>query len=541
MPWPTDCPVPRRYEAHFGDRVVRCFADRAADLGSLFADIVAKRGDQTALVLDDQRLRYTDLDRASAAVAGNLALRCGIGHGDRVAVFSGNCIEFPILTLACLRLGAVLVPLGHRLKAAELAFMIGHAGAKVLVVEAALADRAPDAEQVPTIGFRFAYGGSAPGFEAFDTLREPIEPPDVAIDEEDVAAILYTSGTTGRPKGATLTHFNIIHTLLHYRICMDLSADDRSLMAVPITHVTGLVAQFLTMVGVGGCTVMMREFKARAALDLLAGERITHSIMVPAMYNLMLRDPDFEEFDLSAMTVGGFGGAPMPEATIVELERRMPHLVLRNAYGATESTSPATLTPPGAIADHRDSVGIAVPCAEIRVVDEDGREVPAGETGEIWIGGPMVVPGYWNDPAASAAEFTGGYWHSGDIGRLDWDGYLHVLDRRKDMINRAGYKVFSAEVENVLSEHGAVAECAVVGRPDPVLGERVHAFVVADGELSVEAVRAFCAQRLADYKVPETYTVLGEGLPRNANGKVMKPELRARALAEFDDRQEARQ
>jgi acyl-CoA synthetase (AMP-forming)/AMP-acid ligase II len=202
-----------------------------------------------------------------------------------------------------------------------------------------------------------------------------------------------------------------------------------------------------------------------------------------------------------------------------------------NAYGATETTSPTTLMPPGHTARCPDSVGRAVPCAEVRIMDEAGREVARGEAGEVWIKGPMVVPGYFANDAATRGAFGSGYWRSGDVGALDEAGYLRVFDRLKDMINRAGDKVFSAEVENVLSEHPQIIEAAVVARPDPVLGEKVHAFVVVQGgaEISEDTVRAFCRSRLASYKVPEFVTIGTEPLPRNANGKLQKAALRRQA------------
>ena len=532
MPWPDEVRLPMRREAHFGDRVVRCFADRHNDIDQLVRAVVARDPDAEALVLDRTRLSYGALDDQVARVAANLARRCGVGGGDRVALFSGNCIEFALAVLACARLGAVSVPLGHRLQTPELAYMIGHSGAKVVAVEAQLAERLPARAAMPEMRHLLAFEGDAPGCAPFaELLADAPAPPRPDIDEERVACILYTSGTTGRPKGAMLTHFNIIHTMLHYQLCMDLSArEHRTLMAVPITHVTGLVAQLLCMIGIGGTTVLMRAFKARAALELISAERITHGVMVPAMYKLMLMDPEFDRFDLSSLRVGGFGGAPMPEATIEELARRAPSVKLRNAYGATETTSPATLLPIGKAATHKHTVGLPLPCADLIVVDEGGRELPRGATGEIWIAGPMVVPGYWRNEDANASEFTGGYWHSGDIGRFTEDGYLQILDRAKDMINRGGYKVFSAEVENVLVQHPAVVECAVVARPDPVLGERVHAFVLADGEVNADGLRSFCGERLADYKIPEIVTFTDQPLPRNANGKVVKSELRARAV-----------
>ena len=212
--------------------------------------------------------------------------------------------------------------------------------------------------------------------------------------------------------------------------------------------------------------------------------------------------------------------------------RRLPGLALINAYGATETTSPATLLPADRAALRPDSVGLPLPCAEILVVDAEGRELPPGEAGELWIRGPMVVPGYWDNPDATRASFVAGYWRSGDVGSIDAEGYVRVFDRIKDMINRGGYKIFSVEVENVLATCPGVLESAIVGKPCPVLGERVHAFVSRlDPALTAEALRAHCASRLADYKVPESFTLLDEPLPRNANGKLLKRALREGVLA----------
>jgi long-chain acyl-CoA synthetase len=276
---------------------------------------------------------------------------------------------------------------------------------------------------------------------------------------------------------------------------------------------------------------MLRAFKAREFLELAARERMSFTCMVPAMYVLCLMDPEFERFDLRHWRVGSFGGAPMPESAIAGLSRKLPHLLLSNAYGATETTSPTTMMPLGENAAHPDSVGQVVPCGEVRVVDVDGKDVPPGAPGEIWIRGPMVVKGYWGKPEANESGFTDGFWHSGDIGSLDAEGFVRIFDRLKDMINRGGYKIFSAEVENALAYHPGIAECAVVGRPDPVLGERVCAFVLPKGEgVNAEEVRRFCAERMADYKVPELVTLVTEPLPRNANGKVQKALLRELAL-----------
>jgi O-succinylbenzoic acid--CoA ligase len=363
------------------------------------------------------------------------------------------------------------------------------------------------------------------GLAALAAAGPPL--PAATSAETDVAAILYTSGTTGHPKGAMLTHLAIVHSALHYQACMRLTADDRSALAVPASHVTGLVANIAAMWRVGGALIIVPEFKAESFIALLARERVTHTLMVPAMYRLCLMSDALASADLSAWRVGGYGGAPMPVATIDEIAACLPALTLQNCYGATETTSPATMIPAGLTRDHADSVGIALPAAEIRVMDDAGRELAPGETGELWIGGPMVVRGYWADPEATAASFSAGFWHSGDLGSIDADGFVRIVDRKKDMLNRGGFKVYSVKVENVLMGWPGVVEAAVIGFACPVLGERVQAVLYApDGGLDEGALRAHCATQLADYEVPERFIWSERPLPRNPNGKVMKRVLR---------------
>ena len=532
MSWPDPVPFRVRRERHFGDRVVPCFADRPPHLDALFREAVAANPDGEAQVVGRERTTYRQLEGQVDRIAGNLGV-LGVAPGARVALSLANRPEFLPLVLACARLGAIAVPLNVRMRRPENDYVLRHCGASLLVHEADGAAEIPSG--LPDLKHRFVCGGDAGDARPFVDLLAPAAPPPaaaVAVEEEDVCALLYTSGTTGRPKGAMLTHLNVVHSAMHYEACFGHRAGERAILAVPASHVTGLVAVFVAMLRVAGCTVLMPTFKARAFLELAAAERATNAILVPAMYGLCLMDPEFDRFDLSAWRIGGYGGAPMSEAMIAELARRLPGLTLVNAYGATETTSSTTLMPPGRTAAHSDSVGRVVPCGDVVVMDDAGREVPPNASGEIWIAGPMVVPGYWNDPEATAAAFVGGYWKSGDVGSVDAEGYVRVLDRLKDMINRAGYKIYSVEVENVLMAHPDVREAAVVGRSDPVLGERVHAFVTARAGIVADtlaaALRVFCAERLSDYKVPETFTVVSDTLPRNANGKVLKAELRAR-------------
>ncbi|MDM0002394.1 AMP-binding protein [Variovorax sp. J22P240] len=519
-----DFPVPAmRHEALYGDRIVRCFAERPARLHAMFERARAMRPQHDAMVFEGRRWSYAETGDAADRLAAAFAAQ-GIEAGERVLMLMGNRPEFLLVLLALQRLGAITVPVGIREQRPGLAYIAVQCGAKAIAFDDELGERLPDAVEAPALTLRLA----ASGLAAL-AASAPTPPPAAATRETDVAVILYTSGTTGHPKGALLTHLSIAHSALHFQSCMDLRPDDRSALAVPASHVTGLIAIIASMWQVGGAVIVVPEFKANAFVQLVARERVSHTLMVPAMYKLCLLSEGFDREDLSSWRIGGFGGAPMPVATIDALAARLPGLTLLNAYGATETTSPVTMMPAGLTRAHIDSVGVALPAAEIRVMDEEGREVAPGETGELWIGGPMVVPGYWANPQATADSFTAGFWHSGDLGSVDAEGFVRIFDRKKDMLNRGGYKVYSVEVENVLMAWPGVVEAAVIGKPCPVLGERVHAFVHAPGiTIDEAALRQHCAQRLADYKVPESFTWSPEPLPRNPNGKLLKRLLRAR-------------
>jgi long-chain acyl-CoA synthetase len=539
-----DHPVPAmRVEALHGDRLVRCFADRPRSLFAMFMASVLRAPKAEAIACDGRRWSYEQCDRASRRLARLLAAQ-GVQRGDRVLMLIDNRPEFIVTLLALQRLRAIAVPVGVREQRPGLAYIIGQCGARGAVVDAGLVERLPPV----------ASTGQPEGAPAWLQMEIGDRPDQVSmarlLDEDeaaethasddtvheaaetDTAVILYTSGTTGHPKGAMLTQLNIVHSCLHYEVCMRLQAHDRSALAVPASHVTGLIASIASMLKVGGAIVITPPFKAESFIATLAAERVTHTLMVPAIYQLCLLHPSFASADLGAWRIGAYGGAPMPVATIDALSERLPRLTLLNAYGSTESTSPATMMPAGQTRDHADSVGVVLPAADIRVMDDAGRELPAGETGELWIAGPMIVPGYWDNPEATAASFTAGYWHSGDLGSIDSEGYVRVFDRKKDMLNRGGFKIYSVEVENVLMAWPGMVEAAIVGRPCPVLGERVHAFVHGPSAVRDDAaLRAFCAARLADYKVPETLSWTDTPLPRNANGKLMKRLLREQLLA----------
>jgi acyl-CoA synthetase (AMP-forming)/AMP-acid ligase II len=525
--WP-----PMRRESHYQDRVVRCFEERPASVFALLLEAVQRNPHGDALVCGDERLRYSELLAQTGRVAAGLLAR-GVRCGDRVALLVDNRIEFVVTLFAAARIGAIAVPISTREQAPGLAYMLAHCAAIVVVHEADLGPLLPAAAELPALRSRVSVGGACAGSEDFSALMADGPAPEPAgVGEEDTAAILYTSGTTGRPKGAMLTHLGVVHSSMHYQIAMGLGPADSSIAAVPLSHVTGLVALITTMVRSAAKLVIMPAFKAADFLRLAAREHMTHTLMVPAMYNLCLLQSDFDQHDIASWRVGAYGGAPMPLATIATLAAKLPALTLMNCYGSTETTSPSTLMPPGQTAAHNDTVGAPLACVEMCVMDANGRELPPDILGEIWIKGPMVVRGYWDNPEASAANFTGGFWHSGDIGSIDAQGYVKVVDRMKDMINRGGYKIYTIEVENVLYAHPAVQECAVVSKPCPVLGERVHAFVMLkEPGTTDQALSEFCRSRLSDYKVPESFTCSLTPLPRNANGKLVKRDLRELLLA----------
>ena len=528
--------LPRiRHEVLYGSRVVRCFADRPRNIDAMFRDAVATFADRDAVVDEDRRVTYAELDAQVEAMAAGL-LSLGYGKGDRVALLMGNQLEFVVAVLAIARAGLISVPMNTRQRMPEIEFVLNQNKSAAVIASAAYAENIPPRASVPDLRgvYLVGDGGSYPGAEPLEAIAaaqgDGVVFPDV--DEEDTLCLLYTSGTTGKPKGAMLTHVSSIHSVMQYAWAFQLQEGDVAFLSVPASHVTGLIAIIFSAIHVGGTTVIVREFKARRFLELAEKEQINYSLMVPAMYNLCLLVPDFQKFNLDCWRVAGFGGAPMPQSTIEALARDLPNMVLHNVYGSTETTSPVTIMPAGRIAEHADTVGQVLPLADIIAVDDDGREVAPGESGELLIGGPMVVPGYWDNPEGNAKGFIGGYWVSGDVGSKDTEGYVRIVDRKKDMINRAGFKVYCIEVEDVLAGHPAVVEGAVVGVADEVLGEKVHAYLFLDGnEANADEIKRYCAARLSDYKVPDIVTFLDEPLPRNANGKVQKNALRDQTKA----------
>lgn len=517
-----------RAERHFGGQVLRCFEARVAGYDALIRQAVAARPEGEAIVCGERRLSWREVDDLIDVVAGNLLQR-GIVAGDRIAVMLDNRLEFFLSVYAAIRIGAIAVPLGTRLGPVETGYILGHSGAAVLITAEEFRGRLP--ADLPEELAIFALDAAGAGAEPFEHLLvNAPRPPVLWEDEEATALIVYTSGTTGKPKGARLAHLAFAHSALHYLYGLQLEVPQRGLLAIPGSHIAGFMALVTTTIATAGTLVLQREFKARATLELMAKERVTYTVLVPAMFQLCLADPDFDAAALTAWRTVVYGGAIMPPAVVEDAAAKLPGLRLVNAYGSTETCAPATIMPFDATAGRTASIGIAVHCGEIAVMDDEGREVPRGQPGELWIRGPMVSPGYWRDEAATAANFVAGYWLSGDIGTMDEEGFLTVHDRKKDMIVRGGYKVFSAEVENAIIAFGGVEECAVVPVPCPILGERVFAFVKPGREgLKSEDLKQWLRGRIADYKNPDHVELTDDPLDRNQNGKLQKASLREKA------------
>ncbi|MCC8234333.1 class I adenylate-forming enzyme family protein [Pinisolibacter aquiterrae] len=516
----------KRRELLFGSRLVPCYVDRPTSIDAMFRAAVARAPTNEIVVDGPTRLTYRDMEERVGRLAAGLAAR-GVSRGDRVVLFLANRADFITAFLAIVRIGAIAVPVGIRESAVGLAFVLDDCRATAILFEADLADRLPAPEAEPDLRLRIAVGGAVADGDDFEAMIAETSAAPVDVSEEDGAVILYTSGTTGRPKGAILSHVNIVHSSIHFQECWEFEEGERSILAVPASHVTGLVAILTSMIRVAGCVIMMRAFDVAAFLTLAAREKMTTTVLVPAMYNLILLRGDLSGLDLSAWRIGGFGGAPMPVASIEAMAERLPALHLLNAYGSTECATIISLVPQGMSRACIDSVGAPVPLGDLRIVDDAGKEVAPGETGEVWIRGPMTIRGYWERPEATETSFVDGYWRSGDVGSLGHDGMLRLFDRKNDVINRGGFKIYSVEVENALSHHPGVVEAAAVSHPDPVLGEKLHVFVTAKtADLDEAEIRDHCRRILADYKVPDFVTFLEDGLPRNPNGKILKRALR---------------
>ncbi|WVT78155.1 AMP-binding protein (plasmid) [Sinorhizobium chiapasense] len=500
------------------------YAARPETYDEMFRASTLRFPNQEAVVCGERRISYRELDILVEKTAFGL-INAGLKKGDRIAIMLDNRLEYLVSVLAAVRAGGIAIPLGTRLGPSDVSYIVNDATPLLAVTASQWLEKFPTSGS--SLQRVFLVDGEPGAADAFATLAQasPFALP--VLDKEDLMMIVFTSGTTGKPKGACLTHTNFVHTCLHYLYALAIDRPQRSLLAVPATHIAGFGPLASVTLASGGTLVMAREFKVAPVLELMVREQVTYAVLVPSMYQLFAMAPNIQDYDLSAWKYGIYGGAIMPPAVIERFSQIAPGLRMINAYGATETCAVCTIMPPELTSSAPASVGFSLECDEILIVDSTGEPLPNGESGELWIRGPNVSPGYWNNEEATRQSFVNGFWKSGDIGKRDVCGLIYVHDRLKDMINRGGFKVFSAEVENSLMEHPDIEECAVVGVPDPVLGEKTFAFVKRRAaELNGDALRAYLLAKIADYKVPDFWLVGEEPVPRNQNGKVQKADVR---------------
>jgi acyl-CoA synthetase (AMP-forming)/AMP-acid ligase II len=470
------------------------------------------------------------------ATAGALAA-AGVEAGEVVGVLLHNSDRFLELMHAISHLGAIFMPLNWRLAGPEVAYILDHAGASALVSEPELESLiAPVEHEVSCRRLRIG-GGTGDGWTDLDDLRAQgpprLDPVDVSAD--DVHRLMYTSGTTSRPKGVMITYGNLEAKNVSHIVEFGITAADINLVCGPLYHVGGLDLTTTTLMYVGAPSHIMRRFQPAQVLEAIERHSATHIWLAPVMINQLISEPALNQRDLSSVRVIIDGGEKMPMPLIQRVIDAFPNAWFADAYGLTETVSGDTFLDKSRMLDKIGSVGKPVIHMQVRIADPDGRSLPAGHEGEVLLRGPKVCRGYWRNDHATAETMRDGWFHTGDVGMLDDEGFLYIVDRLKDIIVSGGENIASSEVERVLYEHDAVLEVAVIGRPDPRWLEVPVAYVaLSEGRsASPEELESHCRERLAKFKVPKAFRIV-EALPRNPSGKVLKRELRdqERAAAE---------
>jgi acyl-CoA synthetase (AMP-forming)/AMP-acid ligase II len=507
--------------------------------------------ERTATVFETERISWEAQYRAVAALAAELR-RLGIARGDRVAIAMANLPEWPVAFFAATALGAIAVPLNAWWTGPELEYGLADSGAKLLIADSARWQRiAPHRAALPALEHVLVSraDSATPGTVRLEDLIGPpgswsglpdSELAEAPIEPDDEAAILYTSGTTGRPKGALHTHRNFTTNILSVGYSNARAALRRgeappepqprtALMVIPLFHCTALSAMLMGTMVAGHTLVFMRKWDPLEAMALIERERVQMTGGVPTIAWQLLEHPERARFDLSSLETISYGGAPAAPELVRRIREEFGALP-GNGWGMTETTATVTSHVGEDYLNRPDSAGPAVPISDLRIMSPDGtEELPAGAVGELWARGPQIVKGYWNQPEASAATFIHGWVRTGDLARLDGEGFLYIVDRAKDMVIRGGENIYSIEVENVLFDHPAVMDAALIGLPHRTLGEEPAAIVhLAPGAAATEAeLKTWVRERLAVFKTPVRIAFLPQPLPRNANGKILKQELKA--------------
>jgi acyl-CoA synthetase (AMP-forming)/AMP-acid ligase II len=478
------------------------YVGRPQSLVHLLRASVDRDASATALVeVGGPSISYGELWERASRVAGGLQ-RNGVKRGDRVAIRLGNGIDWVLAFFGSQLVGAVVVPVNTRFTEDEVAYVVEDSGSI----------------------FTFAPGGALPDGEP--AVVEDLKP-------DDLAAIFYTSGTTGFPKGAMTSHANFTTNSENAFRCLDADRAEgpevSTLVSVPLFHVTGCNSQLIPMLEAGGrVEILSGPLDFDGFFEAVGSHGVNQLVSVPAIYHALMRHPQFAALDVSGVRWVSYGGAPIAESLVAQIKDAFPNARVGNGFGLTETSSLTSFLPHEEAAEHADSVGFAMPVVDLAIDEPDGGWGSRPPVGELLVRGPNVVQGYWNKPQATAETFVDGWLHTGDVARIDEDGLLYIVDRKKDMINRGGENVYSIEVENVLAGAPGVNEAAVVAVPDEMMGEKVGAVIVpvAGRELDVDGVLGHCRAHLADFKVPQYVALREDPLPRNPSGKLLKKQLR---------------
>ncbi|MGD6844742.1 class I adenylate-forming enzyme family protein [Bacillus infantis] len=496
------------------------------------SELLARNGrkfpNREAVIFGEERLSYKELNSRVNKLADALRTR-GCAKGDRILLLMPNVPEFVVTYFAAMRIGALIVPVNSRLTASELGYILDHSGAKALFAhEMLLAQMGTLIERAGLECVKT--GAAAAGWSSFEELVAGGRDLDVGIPltEDDEAAILYTSGTTGSPKGVLFTHRNILSSAIMMAVEMAMKPESRMLHLMPLSHSAPLHLFLVAGTYVGAGHIMSPVFTPEVLLKLVSSEKATHFFGAPVAYLFSAKQPDIEQYDLSSMEYWVYGGAPLGEKEVRLVKKRLKTDSLYCVYGLTEAGPSGTLLLAGEHGQKAGSIGKrAALGTEIMIADEEGNPVEPGEIGEILLKGESVMKGYYLDPEKTAETIKDRWLYSGDMARFDEDGYIWVVDRKKDMIISGGVNIFAKEIEELLASHPAIAESAVVGVPHPEWGETVKAYVVLkqQGSLEEDDLKAFLSGKIADYKIPKIYEEI-EALPRNATGKILKQSLR---------------
>lgn len=527
----------------------RVWKNAPNDLGVLL-DLSRTHGARPFTILDDDRISFEANWRAAAALAHALQ-DMGVGKGDRVAFAMRNLPEWPMVFFAITTIGAIAVPLNAWWTGAELAYGIRDSGAKVVIVDGERLERLRDhREELGGVSrWIVARGGADDDTTALEDIvgaraswaaLPDIARPVVAIDPDDEATIFYTSGTTGNPKGALGTHRNLMSNILSGGFSAARSFLRRgeaipdpqprtTLTVIPMFHVTACSASLMGSMAAGNTTIFMRKWDAVQAMEIIEREKVNVTGGVPTIAWQLIEHPDRANYDLSSIEAIAYGGAPSAPELVKRIYEEFGALP-GNGWGMTETMATVTSHSSEDYLNRPTSAGPAVAVADLEIRDDDGVTVlPTGTVGELWARGPMIVKGYWNKPEATAETFVDGWVRTGDLARLDDEGFVYIVDRAKDMVLRGGENIYSSEVENALYEHPAVTDCAIIGIPHRTLGEEPAAVVhLAPGMTASESeLQDWVRARLAAFKVPVAVHFVADTLPRNANGKILKKDLKA--------------